>query len=345
MESNRMYATYLGGSGNEMPFKSIICDQQGNLIVAGRSNSSNYPVKPANNPERNRSGGFDIIVTKINAAGDGLVGSMRIGGTESDGANIDDYPNGAGSLLRNYGDEARSEVNIDNAGNIYLASCTQSGDFPVVSGFQGTKAGGQDGVVLKLSPDVSNLLFSTYLGGSGDDAAYVLATNPLNGNIYVAGGTGSSNFPGDHTGVIGPATFGGVDGFIAEISGTTLVRSTYLGTGGTDQIYGLDFDKSGFPYVTGQTTGSWPHVNAAFFNNGAKQFISKLKPDLSGFVYSTTFGTASNLPEYFADSVFSRSLRKCIRGGMGRLFQLLFSDLIELPERRNFRNASDPGCC
>ena len=77
---------------------------------------------------------------------------------------------------------------------------------------------------------------------------------------------------------------------------TTLVRSTYLGTGGTDQIYGLDFDKSGFPYVTGQTTGSWPHVNAAFFNNGAKQFISKLKPDLSGFVYSTTFGPASNLP-------------------------------------------------
>ena len=195
--SNRMYATYLGGSGNEMP-QSIICDQQGNLIVAGRSNSSNYPVKPANNL-KGTGGGFDIIVTKINAAGDGLVGSMRIGGTQSDGGNIDDYPNGAGSLLRNYGDEARSEVNIDDAGNIYLASCTQSGDFPIVSGFQGTKAGGQDGVVLKLSPDVSNLLFSTYWGGSGHYAAYVLATNPLNGNIYVAGGTESSNFPGDHT--------------------------------------------------------------------------------------------------------------------------------------------------
>ena len=132
-----MYATYLGGSGNEMP-QSIICDPQGNLIVAGRSNSSNYPVKPANNL-KGTGGGFDIIVTKINAAGNGLVGSMRIGGTESDGANIDDYPNGAGSLLRNYGDEARSEVNIDNAGNIYLASCTQSGDFPEVSGFQGTQ--------------------------------------------------------------------------------------------------------------------------------------------------------------------------------------------------------------
>ena len=292
--SNRIYATYLGGSGNEMP-QSIICDSQGNLIVAGRSNSSDYPVKPANNLQGS-GGGFDIIVTKINAAGNGLVGSMRIGGSESDGANIDDYPNGAGSLLRNYGDEARSEVNLDNGGNIYLASCTQSGNFPVVSPFQGTKSGGQDGVILKLSSDVSNLLFSSFLGGSGDDAAYVLAISPLTGNLYVAGGTGSSNFPGDHTGVIGPATFGGVDGFIAEISGTALVRSTYLGTGGTDQVYGIQFDKNGFPYVTGQTTGAWPHINASYFDNGAKQFISKLQPDLSGFVYSTTFGSASNLP-------------------------------------------------
>ena len=186
---------------------------------------------------------MDLILSllKLNASGGGLVGSMRIGGTESDGANIDDYPNGAGSLLRNYGDEARSEVNIDNAGNIYLASCTKSSDFPLVSSFQATKAGSQDGVVLKLSPDVSTLLFSTYLGGSGDDAAYVLAISPLTGNLYVAGGTGSSNFPGDHTGVIGTASFGGIDGFIAEISGNSLVRSTYLGTGGTDQIYGIRF--------------------------------------------------------------------------------------------------------
>ena len=291
---SRIYATYLGGSGNEMP-QSIICDPQGNLIVAGRSNSLNYPVKPANNL-KGSGGGFDIIVTKLNASGGGLVGSMRIGGKGSDGANIDDYPSGASSLLRNYGDEARSEVNIDNAGNIYLASCTRSSDFPKVSEFQGTLSGNQDGVVLKISSDVSNLLFSSYLGGSGDDAAYVIAISPLTGNLYVAGGTGSTDFPGDHTGVIGPGSFGGIDGFIAEISGNSLVRSTYLGTGGTDQVYGIDFDKNGFPYVTGQTTGAWPHINAPYFDNGAKQFISKLKPDLSGFVYSTTFGSASSLP-------------------------------------------------
>ncbi|MFI5188522.1 MAG: PKD domain-containing protein, partial [Chitinophagales bacterium] len=96
---------------------------------------------------------------------------------------------------------------------------------------------------------------------------------------------------GNKAGTIGPNLIGGIDGFIAEISGTTLVRSTFLGTVGTDQIYGIQFDKNGFPYVMGQTTGSWPHINATYFDNGAKQFISKLKPDLSGFIYSTTFGS------------------------------------------------------
>jgi gliding motility-associated-like protein len=302
--SNRIFATYLGGSGNELP-QSLICDPQGELIIAGRSNSSDFPTKPANN--LNGAGGlFDIIVTKLNAAGNGLIGSKRIGGSADDGANITEYGASATSLQRNYGDEARSEVNLDNAGNIYLASCSQStadasgnGGFPIIGGFQVANAGGQhhqDGVVLKISPDVSTLLFSSYLGGKGDDAAYVLSINPTNGNLYVAGGTASSDFPGNKAGVIGPASFGGIDGFVAEISGTSLVRTTYLGTSGTDQIYGIQFDKNGFPYVTGQTTGSWPHINAPYFNSGAKQFISKLQPDLSNFVYSTTFGPPASLP-------------------------------------------------
>ncbi len=229
---------------------------------------------------------YDIIVTKLNAAGNGLIGSKRIGGSADDGANITEYGASASSLQRNYGDEARSEVNLDNAGNIYLASCSQStadgsgnGGFPIVGGFQVANAGGlhhQDGVVLKISPDVSTLLFSSYLGGKGDDAAYVLSINPTNGNLYVAGGTASSDFPGNKTGVIGPASFGGIDGFVAEISGTSLVRTTYLGTSGTDQIYGIQFDKNGFPYVTGQTTGSWPHINAPYFNSGAKQFTCQI---------------------------------------------------------------------
>jgi gliding motility-associated-like protein len=295
--STRIFATYLGGSKNEMP-QSLICDPQGELIIAGRTNSSDFPTKPSGNLEG--SGGFfDITLTKLNAAGNGLIGSKIIGGNGDDGANITPCGGSANSLQRNYGDEARSEVILDNAGNIYLSSCTQSNNFPLLSAFQSTNAGGahnQDAVVLKVSPDVSTLLFSSYLGGKGDDAAYVSSINPISGNWYVAGGTASTDFPGNNAGVIGPSSFGGIDGFIAEMSGNTLVRSTYLGTDGTDQIYGIQFDKFGFPYVMGQTTGAWPHVNTAFVNSGAKQFIAKLQPDLSNYVYSTTFGSAASLP-------------------------------------------------
>src|SRR6185369_17257689 len=108
-------------------------------------------------------------------------------------------------LQRNYGDDGRSEVILDAGGNVYVASSTQSSNFPVTPGaFQSTFGGGsnnQDGVVLKLDPSLSNLLFASYLGGSEDDAAYVLSLGP-NGDIYVGGGTQSSNFFGDHSGTI-----------------------------------------------------------------------------------------------------------------------------------------------
>jgi gliding motility-associated-like protein len=296
--SNRIYATYLGGSGNEFP-QSLICDAQGELVVAGRTNSPDYPTTPSGSGGLiGPGGGFDIILTKLNAAGNGLIGSKKIGGDRDDGANISPYGTGATSLQHNYGDEARSEVILDNAGNIYLGSCTQSNNFPTVSAFQSSNGGAQDGVVLKMSPDLSTLLFSSYLGGNGNDAAYVLDINPVNGNLYVAGGTESStnSFPGNHAGTVGPTYSGGIDGFVAVISGTSLLRSTFLGTSSYDQVYGIKFDKNGFPYVMGQTTGTWPHINAAYFNNGGKQFISKLQPDLSAYVYSTTFGTNSPLP-------------------------------------------------
>jgi gliding motility-associated-like protein len=296
--SNRIYATYIGGSGNEFP-QSLICDPQGDLIIAGRTNSSNYPTTPSGSGGLIGPGGFfDIIVTKLNAAGNALIGSKRIGGDKDDGANISPYGTGATSLQHNYGDEARSEVILDNAGNIYVGSCTQSKNFPTVSPFQSANGGTQDGVVLKLSPDVSTLLFSSYLGGDGNDAAYVLDINPVTGNLYVAGGTESSTatFPGNHGGTIGTTYSGNIDGFVAIISGTSLTRSTFLGTSSYDQVYGIKFDKKGFPYVMGQTMGPWPHINAAYINNGGKQFIAKLQPDLSAYVYSTVFGSGSSLP-------------------------------------------------
>jgi len=299
--SNRLYATYLGGNGNEQPH-SMIVDGQGNLVVAGRSFSSNYPIT---GPVIGSGGRFDIVITKFNAAGNALIGSVRIGGSGDDGVNIRPKyrnPSGADAIRRNYGDDARSEVILDGANNVILASCTQSGDFPVTPGtpIQSSFGGGrQDGVVLKFNPNLSSLLFGTYFGGTGDDACFVTSINPANSNIYVGGGTTSSDLPGDRTGTINGTFQGGTtDGFVTEIkaNGSAIVKTTYLGTPAIDMVYGLKFDKLGFPYVMGTTTGNWPVVNATFSNPGSKQFISKLKPDLSGYVYSTTFGTASNVP-------------------------------------------------
>ena len=301
---NRVYATYIGGSGNEMP-QSLIVTPQGELVIGGRTSSPNYPTTGGNGMF-GKGGGFDIIVTKLNAAGNALVGSKKLGGAGEDGANITEYTSSnANSLLRNYGDQGRSEVNIDAAGNIYLSSCSRSNStvdslrFPRVNAIQTIPGGGQDGIVLKFDPTVSNLLFSTYLGGNGDDAAYVISINPTNGNIYVAGGTASSDFPGIGAGTIGPSNFGAIDGFVSILTpnGSTLIRSSYIGTDGIDQVYGIQFDEKGFPYIMGQTTGSWRVINAAWSQANGKQFIGKLQPDLSAYVYSTMFGKGSAVPD------------------------------------------------
>lgn len=300
--SNRLYATYLGGSADEYPH-SLIADAQGNLVVAGKTYSNNYPVTPG--ATVGSGGGADIIVTKLNAAGNGLIGSLRIGGTGNDGVNIEAQHQTDNhrsiSLIRNYGDDSRSEVIMDVAGNIYLASSTQSPDFPVTNGvFQPVYGGGiQDGVLLKINSTCNSILFSSFLGGTKEDAAFVLSLNPLNNNLYVAGATASNDFPGNKSGVIQPVYQGGIaDGFVSVVSndGSTLIKTTYLGTTDVDIIYGIQFDKKGFPYVMGTTRGNWPVVNAAFVNPGAKQYVSKLLPDLSNFVYSTTFGTNNPLP-------------------------------------------------
>ena len=293
--SNRIYSTYLGGGGNERP-TSLVSDPQGNLVVTGFSSSSDYPTRGIG--KVGNGGGYDIIVTKLNATGTGLIGSLRIGGSGDDGLNISDYGGNPNSLQQNYGDFARSEVILDGANNIYVASCTRSTNFPVVSSnFQTSSGGGQDAVVMKLRPDVSDVTFSTYLGGSANDAAYVLSINPATNDIYVAGGTESGNFPGNHAGTVGQTYSGGVDGFVAILSndGSTLRKSTYIGSSSYDQVYGIQFDRFNFPYVMGQTLGSWQIINAAWSAGNSKQFIAKLQPDLSNYVYFTCFGANNGI--------------------------------------------------
>ncbi len=299
--TNRMYATYLGGVDNETPH-SLYADAQGDLVILGRTYSSNFPFfDTVGSP-----GGADIFVAKLSPGGNMLLGSLRIGGFNNDGVNIEDQfrtnHEAANSLIRNYGDDSRSEVILDGSNNIYVAASTQSHDFPVTPGvFQPVFGGGdQDGVVMKIDPACKKLLFASFLGGSADDAAFVLKVNPSNGDIYVGGATASNNFPGNTTGALQATYQGGIcDGFVTIISndGTTQKKTSFFGTTGSDAIYGIEFDKKGIPYVMGTTTGNWPVTsNVGFSNPGAKQFISKLQPDLSSYIYSTTFGKAAPVP-------------------------------------------------
>ena len=306
-----MYATYIGGAdGNEQPH-SLVVDANGDLIIAGRTTSADYPTKAPFTI--GTGGGQDIILTKLSADGSALLGSLRIGGTGDDGVNIrsKDLPLpgsrtlvGTVSTRRNYGDDARSEVILDGAGNIYLASSTQSRDFPLVNAFDKSLGGNQDAVLIKFPPGLnSSPLFSTYLGGNGDDAAFVLALDPLNSNIYVGGATGSTDFPGasrvSANPVSGAFLGGDCDGFVSMVSndGSKLIKSVYFGTGQADQVYGIDFTKSGNPIIMGTTEGLVAAINSPFNTSEGqdqgKQFITKLKPDLSGVVYSANFGPAN----------------------------------------------------
>ena len=296
--SQRVYATYIGGSGNEQPH-SMIADASGNLVIAGRSNSPNYPILSGIS---SAGGNYDIVVTKLNAAGNAIIGSVKFGGSNDDGVNIRPKNvgvTGADRLRRNYGDDARSEVILDASNNVYVASCTQSSNFPVLNAAQAIFGGLQDGVILKFTPTLSSLFFSTYFGGSGDDACFVAAISPTTQNLYVGGATSSTNLPGNTAGSLYATSQGSIDGFVTTLSlnGASFTKTTYLGTNAIDLVYGLKFDRFGFPYVMGTTTGSWTVTsNVMFQNPGAKQFISKLQPDLSGFVYSTVFGKSAPDP-------------------------------------------------
>lgn len=296
-----IYSTYLGGSGNEQPH-SLIVDNNGDLIIAGRSNSTDYPVTSSTN-----SGGYDIVVTKFNSTGTGLIGSRYIGGSGDDGVNFDWNEGAIGNLKYNYGDDARSEVIMDNANNIYVTASTKSTNFPTVNASQTTLASGsvQDAVAFKLDPNVSTLAWSTYIGGSADDAGYALALDVTQTHVYVAGGTSSNNFPSPTPGTFASTYQGGsADGFICRFlnSGTyTFERTTFIGKNNYDQCYGIQVDKNNNVYAMGQTLGGNfpvvkdPAAGTIYSNAGGCQYIIKLDNDLTTNIFSTVFGSGNHV--------------------------------------------------
>ena len=249
---NRLYATYLGGASSEMPH-SLIANSKNELLILGTTGSADFPTSNAYQPTFAGGDsvmydnvilfehGVDIFIAKLSADGTEIVSSTFLGGSKNDGMNFSwerDLEYGHDSLYYNYGDGARGEIMIDDDDNIYIASTTFSPDFPIVNGFQQDFGGIQDGVICKLSSDMQNLEWSTFIGGDSKDAAYSIDVDHGNG-AYITGGTCSStlNFP--EGGYKQDRIGGTVDAFVLQLDKNdgSLLAGSYFGSTAYDQAH------------------------------------------------------------------------------------------------------------
>lgn len=313
-----IWSTFFGGGdnnqGTEVPH-SLICDTDNNIYVYGVTSATDFPIE--NGFQTNHAGGSalsinsngtnfgtvgtDVFVAKFSANGQDLLGSTYVGGSENDGVNYlvssGNYGSAAAydSLTTNYGDQFRGEIMLDSINNIVVASCTRSTDFPTVTPFQPTLAGQQDGVLFKLENDFTALQWSSYYGGTNNDAAYSVKVDS-SANIVFAGGTSSSDLPNTAGGYEQNYLGGKVDGFVGKLTpdGQTLVQSTYIGEALYDQVFFVEIDRLDNIFVVGQSSGgNYPVINANYSNPNSSQFIAKLSPDLTTLVGSTVFGSGS----------------------------------------------------
>jgi gliding motility-associated-like protein len=301
-----LYSTFLGGSADETPHSLFVNDQD-ELYIFGLTGSNNFPFVsgcydstfaggtflslPSNGVTF--AAGTDIFVSKLNAAGSVLMGSTYIGGSLNDGLNQ------SAQLRYNYADQFRGEIIVDNVGNAYVASTTLSTNFPVSgSAVQDSLKAGQDAVVFKFNGALTTLAWSTYWGGSGDDAAYSLILDKQK-NVYFAGGTSSTDFYTTSNAMDTSYLGGRCDGFIAhlEFDGSSIFNSTLNGTSGYDQNYFVQGDKENQIYVVGQTDGAYENDTSKYNNPNSGQYIHKIDSTLSSSIYALTFGSGDGTPD------------------------------------------------
>lgn len=327
-----IYSTYLGGSNEDLPY-SLIVDDAGELIVYGSSGSSDFPVSGTAFDNSfgggsevtidyvlDFSSGSDGFITKFNSDGTGIIGSSYIGGSADDAINN-------GTTAYNYGDHARGDVSVDDAGNIFIVSCTYSSDLPSTPGvFQPAPGGGEDGFVARCNSDLSALIWCSYLGGSASDGAYSLR-RMADGNIVICGGTASTDFPVTPDAWQNTYNGGTDDGFVTIISpdASTVLHSTYVGTDQYDQTFLVELGDDNSIYITGQSTGAFPVVGAVYENPGSSQYITRLDSTLSTVYFSTVFGTGSSTVNISPTALLVDTCRRIYVAGWGGYVNQLFN--------------------
>ena len=285
------YSTYLGGSLQDIGH-GVAVDESGNAYVVGQAFSLDFPTVNALQANNAAAGGVEpanVFITKFDPHGSKQIYSTYLGGGERDA--------GAG-------------IAVDSQGNVYVTGRTTSGDFPnlnaLIKDFRGCcGVNSTTGFVAKLNANGSALIYSTFLGGFGEDFANAIAADSQ-GNAYI---TGTTSSPFDGCGLDEckfPTTrnalqpkIGGPDetrnAFVSKINpdGSAFVFSTYLGGNADDEGQGIAVDNAGNVYVIGNASSKdFPTANAfqAILKGSATAFVSKIKADGTAFVYSTFLG-------------------------------------------------------
>ncbi len=268
------YSTYLGGSAEDIG-EAITFDNSGDAYVTGQTASTNFPGASGTNK---LTGAANVFVTRFNAGGSSLVYSTYVGGSGTDSGN---------SIAVNSSDVA------------FVAGSTTSADFPTTTGAFQTKLGTgaqSNAVIFELSAGGA-ITYSTYLGGTGNDAALGIALDSTSGAYAVVGRTSSSNFPTHNA--LQSALAGTSNGFVSlwNSTGNALVYSTYLGGGTGDVVGAVALDSSDNAYLTGEAlSANFPTKNpfqskcGSCGSNVSDAFVTVINPTGSAYVYSTFLG-------------------------------------------------------
>jgi hypothetical protein len=263
-----LYSTYLGGSGADEAL-AIALDGSGNPYVAGYTFSSNFPTQSA--LQSSLAGLSDAFVTEINPGTSSLVFSTYLGGS---------------------GSESAQSLAIDSVGSVYVTGNTSSSSFPVTNGASQATYGGQtDAFITKLAPGGTQMVYSTYLGGSGLDQGNSIAIDSSK-EAFVTGFTQSSGFPLVNAlqrvlGITGASSCGTTpcaDAFVTQLGPSGNVAfSTFLGGSATDLGQAIAANAAGDAFLTGSTNSTnfpviagAPQSTYAGTNSSTNIFIAKV---------------------------------------------------------------------
>jgi hypothetical protein len=267
-----VFSSFVGGSGSD-DLTCVAVDPVGNVYAGGNSSSTNFPVlKPFQPANR---GNFDSVALKLTPEGAPVYAT---------------YLGGSGRYDSVVG------IAVNAVGEAFLTGYTLSPDFPLVAPIQRQSAGGYEAFLCKMNAEGSGLIYSTLLGGSGDDVGRSLAVD-TEGNAYVAGDTFSTNFP-----TVNPmqaANAGRRDAFVAKVNpaGSALVFSTYFGGSGED-LGALALDAANNIYLVGLTTSTnLPQLNPlqpGFGGGTWDAFVAKINADGATLAWSSYLGGGAN---------------------------------------------------